>query len=320
MIIACATDDNFVQHCTIMLVSLLSNNDNVDIYVLTEGLTEQNTKILQDEVTAKGGVLHICKVDSKIIEQVPISTHKALAHISKATYYRLFMQDLLPESVEKVLYLDCDIVVNQSIRELWDVDLTGMAIAAVREIGSGYHAERLGIPLKTGYFNAGVNLLNLAYCREHNMTDKFMKYIKENYSKLQYNDQDVLNGVLHDKCVHLMPQWNMFPLMFDSRLNKRGDSRGGVVINEYLEEKANAINDRKNPHIVHYIAKPKPWDKGCVSKCYYLYYMYAKKTLNFKDIQPQSCLIHEYNMFKYDLKVFVSNIKQSIHKTDKSLL
>ena len=73
MNIVCATDDNFVQHCCIMLVSLLCTNRDVDIYILTEGLTDKNKKIIEDEVLDKGGRLHYCYVDSSLIDNLPLS-------------------------------------------------------------------------------------------------------------------------------------------------------------------------------------------------------------------------------------------------------
>ena len=319
MIISCATDNNYVQHCSIMLTSLLCNNKNVEIYVLTDGLTAENSKILHDEVEHYNGVLHICNVDPALIDKFPLSGLGALKHISKATYYRLLMGDILPETVDKVLYLDCDIIVDAPIDEFWNTDLTGKAVAAVLQIGSGDHAERLGIPIQYGYFNAGVNLMNLQYCREHNLSKVFMDYIQEHYDLLLYNDQDVLNAVLYDKCVHVMPQWNMLTQMFDWRLKLRGDKRNGIVVNDYIEEKKNAISHRDSPNIIHYSSLIKPWDKNSVSPVYSKYYEYAQKTVHFRHVKPQSEFSRKLAIMKERIRELLSLIKQSIHKTDASL-
>ena len=208
MNIVCATDNNFVQHCTIMMVSVLSNNPNTVFYVLTDGLTEKNNHILHEEVERLGGTLHICLVDDEQINALPLSKVEGLSHISRATYYRLMISDLLPD-VDKVIYLDCDIVVNGPLNELWDTDISNYAIAAVIQIGHGFEAERLGYPISYGYFNAGVNMLNLKYFREHDIKVALFKYAEDNSDKLLYNDQDILNAVLYDICLHLLPMWNM---------------------------------------------------------------------------------------------------------------
>ena len=320
MNIVCATDDNFVQHCSIMLTSLLVNNSDVQIYVLTEGLKPENEKIIREEVEDKGGQVKFCIVDSAIVEKFPMPEGAGLQHISRATYYRLLISDLLPHTVDKVIYLDCDIIVNKSIQELWDIDLTGYALAACKQIGFGYEAERLGYPIEYGYFNAGVNMINLSYFREHNVSEQLIKYIADNYSKIKYHDQDTLNAVLYNKTLHIMPQWNMTSIIYSFCLSMRGDARNGKVICDYKDEKNNALLNKMNPPVVHYVSKPKPWQKDCVHPLYNLYYQYARYTNNYADIKSQSYIFRLPSILKYRIMEVLSFVKQKIHHTDKSRL
>jgi len=316
MNIVCATDDNFVQHCCIMLVSLLCNNKDVNIYILTEGLTEEHRQIIETEVRDKGGKVSFCIVNSSLIENLPMSKVEGLNHISRATYYRLLISDILPSEVHRVLYLDCDIVVNDSLEEFWNIDLTDKAIAAVPQIGSGYECERLGYPIEDGYFNAGVTLMNLDYCREHNVTSTFFEYVASNHDRLRFNDQDVLNGVLHDKCVHMLPQWNMTSACYAYDLEKRGDKRKGRIINAYTKEKENIRQRGMNPCIVHYVSRPKPWNDNCVHPLYHLYYEYALRTLYYNHIEPQNERRRKIAIFKWQCRSILSSVKQHIVKTD----
>lgn len=316
MNIICATDNNFIQHCSIMLVSLLTNNKDVDVYILTEGLTEDNQKILNEEVEAKGGRIHYCMVDTSIVENMPLSKVEGLNHISRATYYRLLIADLLPAEVTKVIYLDCDIVVNDSLEELWNMDMSGMAIAASLQIGSGYECERLGYPIKDGYFNAGVTMMNIDYCRKNDITRMMLEYATENRDRLKFNDQDVLNAVLHDKCIHILPQWNMTSACYANDMERRGDKRKGVIINDYRESKDNIKERGMNPCVVHYVSKPKPWSDNCVHPLYHLYYEYAQKTLHYKHLQPQNERERQKAVRKFKFRAFLSAVKQRIHKTD----
>ena len=318
MIVVCATDDNFIQHCSIMLVSLLINNKDVDIYVLTEGLKPENRTILTEEVEHYNGRLHFCLVDSSIIEKFPMPTIDGLSHISRATYYRLLIADLLPESVHKAIYLDCDMIVNHSIEGLWNTNLQGYAMAAVSQIGYGYEAERLGYPIKYGYFNAGMNVINLDYFRENNVAKQLIDYIGENYKLIKFHDQDALNGVLYNKTVHVMPQWNMTSAVYVFQLNKRGDRKNGVLINGYEKEKLNAKKYLKDPCILHYVSKPKPWQIGCEHPLQLLYYDYARQTIHFKDIKQQNKIKRFVAIRKYYLHEWLSAIKQLFVKTDKT--
>lgn len=318
MNIVCATDDNFVQHCCVMLVSLLVNNKDVDIYILTEGLKPTNQTIITEEVERYEGKVKFCQVDSSIIEKFPMPSIGGLSHISRATYYRLLIADLLPESVHKAIYLDCDMIINRSIDELWNTQLDGYAIAACLQIGYGYEALRLGYPIKYGYFNAGMNLINLDYFRKNNVSHKLVDYIRMNYKTIKFHDQDALNGVLYDKTLHLMPQWNMTSAAYAYQLRKKGDRISGKLINDYKIEKANAKKYAKNPYILHYVSKPKPWQKGCVHPLYQLYYDYAKKTKYFCHIMPEPFAYRFPKLLLLFLTNRLSAIKQFFVKTDKT--
>lgn len=318
MKVVCATDDNFVQHCSIMLTSLLVNNSDVQVYVLTEGLKPENEKIIREEIEDKGGIVDFCIVDSSIVEKFPMPGGTGLQHISRATYYRLLISDLLPETIEKVIYLDCDIIVNKSIQQLWDTSLNGYALAAVKQIGFGYEAERLGYPIEYGYFNAGVNMINLTYFREHNVSGQLIKYIADNYSKIKYHDQDTLNAVLYDQTLHIMPQWNMTSIIYAYQLNKRGDRISRGIVNDYKAEKENAFMTKKDPYVVHYVSRPKPWQDNCVHPLYHLYYDYAKRTIHYANIHPQNEFYRQIAVLRHTIRGRLSAIKQLIVHKDKS--
>lgn len=318
MNIVCATDDNFVQHCCIMLVSLLTNNEDVNIYVLTEGLTPKNKKVIEDEVTALHGNLQFCLVESSIVEKFPMPKIGGLSHISRATYYRLLIADLLPKDVSKAIYLDCDLIIHHSIDELWNINIDGYALAAVKQIGYGYEALRLGYPIEYGYFNAGMNVINLDYFRKYNVSRVLIDYISANYQKIKFHDQDALNGALYDKVLHLMPQWNMTSAVYIYQLGRKRDRVNGNLVCDYMKEKENAIKHQNDPMILHYVSKPKPWQKGCVHPLYHLYYKYAVKTIHFKHVKPENNFSRMCYVAKYTIKERVSALKQFIVRTDKT--
>ena len=87
--IVLATENNYVQHCAVTIASILKNNSNVSIYVLTEDLSEYNKKILSDEVARFRSELHFVHIEKEIIDSLPMPSHAFLSHISRATYNRL---------------------------------------------------------------------------------------------------------------------------------------------------------------------------------------------------------------------------------------
>lgn len=312
MIVVCATDDKFVQHCCVMLVSLLSNNDDVSIYVLTEGLQPKNQQVIKDEVTDKGGVVHFCIVAPAIIDHFPMPAGVELAHISRATYYRLLIADLLPQEVERVLYLDCDIVINGSIEELWQTPLDNYALSAVLQAGYGSEAVRLGYPIEFGYFNAGVTLMNLRYFREHDITRRLMAYIVSHYHSIKYHDQDTLNAVLYNQTLHLMPQWNMTSNIYAPGFRSSADWQDGHVVNDYSAEKDNARKYKRHPIILHYVSNPKPWNNGCTHPLTMLYYRYASQTIHFGHIRPQNALARWWAILRYNTTMRLSILRHRL--------
>lgn len=289
MDIICSTDDNFVQHCSIMLASVLINNENTSIWVLSEGLTQVNQSILKKEVESKGGIFNYLEVDSKIISRLPMPENDSLSHISTATYYRLLVSEILPATVEKAIYLDCDIIVKESLQQLWNTNIDNYAIGAVHQMWQEIHdAYRLGYPVEYGYFNAGVLLINLKYWREKSISSKLVNYLTSNYDNILMHDQDALNAVLYNKSFTLPCKWNMLHFFFypDSKTIK--GVFNGKLINDYSEYKKQLRHYRKEPVVIHYVSKPKPWQDGCLHPFIKEYYKYAKKTIFFNTLrEPQ---------------------------------
>ena len=275
MDIVCSIDNNYVQHCCVMLTSFFENNKeegNV-IHLLTEGITEDNKKTIEELIHAYKGEFCYYLVNSEIVASFPI---KEGDHLTIATYYRLLMADILPQSIDKILYLDCDIIINDSITELWNTSLDGYAMAAIEELGCSLPDvyKRLGYDKKYGYFNAGVLLINLQYWREHNLTREFLLYIAENYEKLKAHDQDVLNALLHKKCLHVSYKWNVEEAFYHYSVMKR------------LKHNRELRFVLRHPTILHYTWKPKPWDLSCKQPFRINYYIYLQRfagsSLNFK--------------------------------------
>lgn len=274
MIIVLATDDNFVQHCGVTMISILKHNLNVEFFLLIEGLKEDNLKSLTDLVHNNGGKLNICMVPCDVVKYFPMSK-MASSHISIATYYRLFIASLLPESVEKAIYLDCDIVIRGSLEELWNTDLTEYALGVVYQDFGWSDQEkswdRLHIPRECGYFNAGSLLLNLYYMRKDNFQAKAIQFINENFDYIVSHDQDVLNAIYYQAAFPISCKWNYTSIFMTNSLK----SEDFPSKYDYPKEISSA---GFSPIIIHFVSKPKPWHWGCSHKYKQDYYYYLSMT------------------------------------------
>lgn len=288
MNIVLATDDKFVQHCAVTIISILKNNpDSVNIYILTEGLSEVNKNILNDLVLSNCGNIMFIKVEPDKLKNCPMPSMDNLKHISIATYYRLLIPELIPQEIDKVIYMDCDIVVRKNLQNLWNINIDNHALGAVYQIigRTVDDTKRLGYSSKYGYFNAGVLLVNLKYWRQKNITNQLFDFLNENRKSIIYHDQDALNGVLFDKCFKLPIKWNMLTLFFMKETLKIVDKDENVVINEYKDYKNQMIKEKDDPSVIHFVSREKPWHFNCDHPFRNEYYKYLNFTI-FKDYRP----------------------------------
>lgn len=246
--ILCATDDNYVPYCGIMLTSVLENNRgyHVNAYVLVDTqLSNSSIRKFSELETKYNATIHYIQVDPARFALFPL--HKE-QHFTVAAYYRLAAAELLPQGIDRILYLDCDIIVNSPLKELLELDMTNYSTAVVDDMCSGLQSnyERLKYDSSLRYFNSGVLLINLDYWRTHQIMKQFESYVMQHSDCILWPDQDVLNAVLLDNKKHISIEWN-FQMGF---LKKSYFDTLPVYL------KTEVLTTR--PKIIHY-NQSKPW-------------------------------------------------------------
>lgn len=256
--IAVCLDDNFVMQTTVLLTSIGCNkgNEKIVVYAISENELSVATKTIM--------ISECDKYEMQIVFCVfPISQRKELqnlkigaSHWSLAAFLKLYLPIIIPENVEKVIYLDGDIIVRHCLMELWRADISQYAMAGVmdanqfspRIVSSLYYD-----PYKYYYINAGALLLNLVFLRNIGVTNLFDRCMLEHGSTLEYVDQDVFNNVLFDK-----------KLLVSTKFN----AQYGCYIKPELRidaiEEENIVELLKDPVIVHFSDRLKPWHKFCM--------------------------------------------------------
>ncbi len=250
--VVCNIDDNYTEYCGVTLSSLFASTpeERFRIHIICHNLSDRSKDRLTNFCGRHGNLICFYEVSDDMIKGFPIGNHK---YISVATYLRLFMSDLLPDDIDKVLYLDCDIMVIHSVKELWNIDVSDVALAGVEDQEELVEKApmRLGYPQQYGYVNAGVLLVNLKYWREKHLTECGKKFIMENRTQLLFHDQDVLNALFYNNKKLIPMRWNLmdFFLMknYVSPMHRK---------DEYQEA-------LKNPVIIHFTGAKKPWMHRC---------------------------------------------------------
>ncbi|MCL2348821.1 MAG: glycosyltransferase family 8 protein [Planctomycetaceae bacterium] len=276
-----AADTGYYQHLCVTLVSILENNRDLRFHahVLTNQLSEEAEAPLKSlEKKYDNLVLDFQAVDDSQFGGLKLT----IDYISVQTYYRYVLARIFPE-LDKVLYLDCDLVVRGSLRELWEENLDGYHAAGVFDTYINNHEDallqRIGFQGRNDYINTGVMLFHLKSIRENNLVDEFFSCQQTNQDIIEFQDQDIINMVLKGRIKLLPAKFN------------------------WIDNKIPGIFE---PVIVHYVGNIKPWSLHDRRKHVYKkeYFKYLRRT-------PYSGYRHYYNMIQgcYILRDFIFHMK-----------
>lgn len=250
-----STDDNYAPYLDVAVASLIENASKrykYRIMILNTGLSEENiVKLKQNE--RPGFFIDFVDI-SEEVENIS-SQFKHVYHFSAAAYYRLFIASIFPQ-YDKIIYLDCDLVVTGDISELYHIDIGKNIIAAapeeyVRTTSEfrDYAEKALGVD-PDNYVNSGVLVMNLEEFRRENIEEQFVHLITKYDFDLLDPDQAYLNYLCRDKIYVLPSGWNKEPMDYP-------------------------CEGKKN--IVHYALYKKPWQYDDVIDVEYFWH-YAKKS------------------------------------------
>lgn len=242
-VLFCA-DEAYAPHLAAAIASIVSNlahGDRVRFHVLSNGFPQAVARDLSSVAeTASSSIrfLHPRKDLEQFAEAV--SADSPYHKLPKLAYYRLMMGSLFPD-LHRILYLDCDMIVLESLAPLWNTPLGGMTLGAVEDQGSSKLLKSdksiLGVER---YLNSGLLLVDLDTWRARNTEERLRRFgeTRRDIPRL-WHDQTILNAVLKDETLFLEPRWNrMVHCLLD------GTSP------ETLEE---------NPAVVHFTGGSKPW-------------------------------------------------------------
>jgi lipopolysaccharide biosynthesis glycosyltransferase len=253
----------YAQHAAVCIVSLLENNPQSHfelVVVSSQPLGAGEEKLKRTIARYDNASLEIKYFGASSGMNLPVGSR----HYTIDNYTRIWVADFFPPEVERVLYLDGDMVVVGNIDELWNVDL-GQAVVAAATIPGSTRCAAYGIPERFGYFNSGVLVIDLTRWRRQQIFDVLRDYIANNADKLVDADQDALNACLFDKRRPVPFVWNVIvPFYFN--YHPLGIS------------KAELRQVRRDARIIHFNGPSKPWSYQCNHPRKAEYWKYIKRT------------------------------------------
>ncbi len=238
---------DYWSHTTVAVASVLEQADNLDIHIFSEGVNARWFAKVQRLVDHCDSTITYHPFDTALTEGL-----KECGHLGLSTYYRLFIPDLFAGKVDRLVYLDSDMVICSSLHELASLPLDNGVIGAVPSFSAQQNQKKavsLGHGKNSAYFNAGVMLINPQKWKEERVRDQCLDFAEEHPECIQFADQDLLNYVLAG-------QYKSLPLGWNATVEMYGDIDPEDLEGCSLDELKSA---RANPHIVHFNGCFKPW-------------------------------------------------------------
>ena len=278
----CVTDVNYIPHFAALLKSIERNHKKVSVRV----------HVILDDVPKEHFDLVLSSVSNITIVPYHITEHEALQlppllQISRATYLRLIVEEVIGEDVERLLYLDIDIIVNDCLIDLWNTDLEGMACAAVRDPGVSVEAfsKKYNLTGNGSYFNAGMLLLDMNLIRRSSVFSNALQLLLSSPNAYEFADQDALNVMLWREWKSIDKSWNF--------------QRGHL----YDTSKQSPIDSSSEsvPKVLHFTEQYKPWRTDEWHPFAWLYWRNLMFTKFFSDVRVENKINYQ-RLAKFYLK------------------
>lgn len=211
-----AADENYAEIMGVSIKSMMQNNKwaQLHFYLVEDGISEKNKSLLEEMITSDGNtVTFISKPDIRGMLGVELKTLRW----SDSAYSRLFLKELFGENsgIEKLLYMDCDTLIVNSLEELWNTDITDYLGAACLECMSNWHKKIVGAKPRDNYINTGMLLLNVKRWIEEDIQTIEADFIRKYRGKTEYVDQGVINGTVSNRFKLVNPRYNLTALAYD---------------------------------------------------------------------------------------------------------
>ena len=271
------TDQKYIMPLTVSLTSLFENNkeEKIDVYIFHSILLEKQIKILSELAESYRQSVHMTLIDEHYFDNAP--TYNKW---SKEAYYLLLVNEYLPKGINKILYLDCDTVVNKNLDSLYKTDLGDKPIGVYAWKGEFARRTALGLNKDGLNFNSGVILFNLEKSREFLTYDKAISIIKNRDQSFPTVDEGVLN------------------IMFDGNIKQIERKYNNFFVTNFYLNKLNRLFNKQNKraidetYIFHFVVKP--WNNLYEGSCEEIWNKYLR-------ISPYKDLFNKYNKLRYKI-------------------
>lgn len=272
MNIAYSCNDYYIPQTGISMISLFENNKQIEdicVYLVSINVSEHNIEILRGIAKDYNRTFIEIKFKDIAYDLVLSATGR---HI-ESVYTKVFFSRIV--GVNKMIYLDSDTIVAGSLKELWEDSLDGYYMGVVETNPTQYYKE-LELPKGERFFNDGMAIVNVDYCRENNLIEKVLDVVNAFDGNPPTLSEGALNKVCYGKVKYISLRYNLMAgLLFLIRLDP------DYVAHSLHYDKDDLIDSCNNPVVIHFLSAyyNRPWFKRCT-------HPYKNLYLKYKDMSP----------------------------------
>lgn len=308
-------DDGYIMPTSVAIQSIkdcISSDRKCHIYIITSNISRASRRSLSDLADSNVSITVINDNANARFSDFHVFEKDSICVATLAALLKFVIPDLLPD-IDKVLYLDGDLIVRNSLEQLFDTDIEDYYAAAVIDSGSIYYKHEY-VKLVEHYFNSGVMLLNLKNIRKDNLVPVLIE-TKKNMNNNNLMDQNVFN-VVFDKKIKLLPiKFNFMPVSLSRAEGKWTiDDINKVYDTKYPSEKKMYTD----ASIIHYSSKDKPWKTldGVFSYYWTDTYMHSGLNDTYKLIEKDNSA----HMYGISVIIPCYNVENYLRQTVSSIL
>ncbi len=278
-----SSDDAYAPYLGVTVKSVIENaapDNRYEIFILDGGISVFNQKQIQS--LSKQNVRIKFVRPEEHMQGIDLSAFYIRGHFSLPTYYRLFIPEIFRE-YDRILYLDCDMIVLDDVAKLFRLNMQGKMLAAVKDVGIQkkllfkdknflhYLEDVLNLSVPYDYLQAGVLVFDIKRLRQFDFVNKCLKKLKEIKTPL-YVDQDIINSVSEGNVHFIGQKWNFQRQAVADVFNEKEICQS--LPPAAFEEFTGAL---AHPKIIHYAGEEKPW-KYPRHPLFDLWWYYARMT------------------------------------------
>lgn len=257
-------DENYINQMKVLMTSIYISNPGeiFNIYLIHSGISNEKLDALENDLAKFSYKFFPIKAEDGLF-----SSARVTDRYPKEMYYRLLAGELLPKNLDKIIYIDPDILVINSLKDLWEMDISDYLFAAASHTGKtdmANNINKIRLGTDTDYYNSGFLLINLKRAREEIVPEEIFAYADDNYKNLLLPDQDILNAMYGNRVLPLK----------DSIYNYDARNYSSYLLRSKGEEDLAWVME--NTIVLHFCGRDKPWKKNHRTKFTALYRHYMR--------------------------------------------